>query len=309
MVDSEEFRSYTAKLNPSYQIPSRKHLTTKLLSEKSAKIKEDLQHQLCAAQGICLTIDLWSSRQMRGFIGVSGHFILNWALKSTMIACKRFHGRHTGENINMLYEELLATYSIGHKVLSVVTDNASNMTRAFGLPGFDSAAVMVDDSDDDSDSEDFSDGDDDDFHDPESAYEQLPITHLSCFSHTLQLCIKDGFKGAGAITKVVAKASNIVSHVKHSIHASELLEHFPRLQSANATRWNSHLVMMRSVLGIPSDKLAVLNTTNLNHYERNILHDLVDILTPFETATMLIQGDKKVTASLVIPVPSSPTTN
>lgn len=39
----------------------------------------------------------------------------------------------------------------------------------------------------------------------------------------------------------------------------------------------------------------------LTHYERNCLQDICDILAPFEEVTDMIQGDKVVTSSVVIP--------
>ena len=48
--------------------------------------------------------------------------------------------------------------------------------------------------------------------------------HDSCFIHTLQLVVKDGFKQAGMINKVLAKTANIVSYVRRSIHANDILE-------------------------------------------------------------------------------------
>ena len=42
-------------------------------------------------------------------------------------------------------------------------------------------------------------------------------------------------------------------------------------------------------------------TVHLSAYERNILEDVVEILTPFETATHCIQGDNVVTSSMVVP--------
>ena len=59
--------------------------------------------------------------------------------------------------------------------------------------------------------------------------------------------------------------------------------------------------MLRSILRIPEDKLNSLNTVHLSAYDRNILHDIVEILTPFETATHCIQGDRVVTSSMVVP--------
>ena len=61
--------------------------------------------------------------------------------------------------------------------------------------------------------------------------------HDSCFIHTLQLVVKDGFKQAGMINKVLA---NIVSYVRRSIHANNILEGKKGCkQRWWVTRWNS----------------------------------------------------------------------
>ena len=49
------------------------------------------------------------------------------------------------------------------------------------------------------------------------------------------------------------------------------------------------------------EKLDILNTVQLTTYECNCLQDLYDILKPFQVATDMVQGEKAVTASLVIP--------
>ena len=65
------------------------------------------------------------------FLGFTGHFIVDWTLKSVMIACKRFTGKHTSENIQQVYEETIASFDIAEKKDSVISDNASNLVKAF----------------------------------------------------------------------------------------------------------------------------------------------------------------------------------
>ena len=100
-VDSENFKNLMEHAEPRYQMPSRTFLTSKLLHEKSTEVKNNLKGQLKKGQSVCLTIGFWSNRQMRGFLGITGHFILDWALKSVMIFCKRFKGKHTAEHIRV----------------------------------------------------------------------------------------------------------------------------------------------------------------------------------------------------------------
>ena len=42
---------------------------------------------------------------MTAFLGVIGHYVSYWTLKSVMFECKRVKGRHTSENIRHYYEE------------------------------------------------------------------------------------------------------------------------------------------------------------------------------------------------------------
>ena len=74
-----------------------------------------------------------------------------------------------------------------------------------------------------------------------------------------------------------------------------------RLQSSVPTRWNSQLIMIKSILKVDQDKLNALDTAKLAAYERNTLRYFVEILSPFEEATDIAQIENKVSSSLVIP--------
>ena len=90
LVESSSFRNLVGLLDPKYSVPSRKHFSQTLLTNKVSDVERRLKTQLQQAQSVCLTIDLWSSRQMRGYMGVTGHFILNWTLHSVLLSCSRF---------------------------------------------------------------------------------------------------------------------------------------------------------------------------------------------------------------------------
>ena len=104
-----------------------------------------------------------------------------------------------------------------------------------------------------------------------------------------------------SLQKVIAKISNIVSHVKKSVHASEFLEDYKRVQAFNVTCWKFEVKMIRSVLSISADKLDQLDNQKLTYYERCLLTDLLEILSPFEEATDVIQKQNTTSASFIIP--------
>ena len=287
-VDSKPFQNRL--LDPRFVIPSRKHLSTTLIAEKHQAISTQLKADMRDVDAICLTMDLWSSRHMRSFIGITRHLVKVWTLSSVMLACHLFRGCHTANNILQQYENTMAHFDISNQISHIVTDSASNMLNYFSLPGF------VDTDDQDPDEPDHTTDDDP----SDTAFDDLP-DHMPCFAHTLQLVVKDGLKSADQLTKVLRKTSTIVSFVRKSTHATDILEGEHRLQTAYATRWNSQLMMIRSVLRVPEEKLESLDLpTKLTQCDRNSLTKACDILSPFEEVTDLGQRDKTVSTSLTI---------
>ena len=284
IVESPSFRKYCHSLDPRFVVPSRKHLSTSLLTKKHEAIKSKLRDILAKAEGVSLTLDLWSNRVMKGFLGITCHFILNWSMYSLMLECKRFKGRHTAENIYTYYCEATTSHNIKGKVITTVTDNASNVVKAFSIPGYYGDCKSQDyDEDEEADEREMNAID---LHDSLDYVSQ----HDTCFAHTLQLVIKDGFKQIGAVSTILGKVATIVSYICWSQSATEILEGETRLQLKNSTRWNSELRSIKSILSVSEDKLRLLDTAHLTAHDKIILDDLIQILTPFQEATDLTLG-------------------
>jgi len=58
-VESPKFQKLCEKLDPKFQVPSRKYLASKLIVDKANRIEDNLKQQLSKAQNVCLTLDLW----------------------------------------------------------------------------------------------------------------------------------------------------------------------------------------------------------------------------------------------------------
>lgn len=282
VVDSPYFRSLLQTANPCYQVPTRKYLVNTLLQEKYNEVRDKVNVALQNAQWVSVTLDIWSNHQMRSYLGITGHFIDDWKLENVVLACKRFHGRHTAHNIMQEFEEIKKCFNLDSKITNIITDNASNMISAFSLPGF---TELVSSSVPDSDINDDADVEINTETDPE-LYQVLPSDHSSCFAHTLQLVVKDGFKGAEHLNETIKKVSKLVSHVHRSTVASDILEGEKMIETSCATRWNSEVKMIRSVLCVPKEKLnKIEGIPTIGAYDRNILTDMLQILEPFEEAT------------------------
>ena len=146
---------------------------------------------------------------MKAYIGIIGHYIKDFKMQSVMLACRRFKGSHTAENILSMYQQVTDSFNLDGKITSIVTDNASNMTKAFQHPDCES------------------DSEDEDLDISHSAdFDYLP-EHFPCFLHSLQLVVMDGLRDiSSGISTIIGKASKLVTFVRHSCLATNILEDF-----------------------------------------------------------------------------------
>ena len=152
IVEDVGFKKLISDIDPRIVSPNK---SKKLIPETSANIHRNLQQLLETTSDISVTLDLWSNRQMRPFIGITAAlFISDWKLLSAVLACRRFTGLHTTDNISTQYEEIVNEFNIADKVTHIVSDNASNMVKAFTLPGYNANSYSdSEDTDGSSDTE------------------------------------------------------------------------------------------------------------------------------------------------------------
>jgi hypothetical protein len=87
--------------------------------------------------------------------------------------------------------------------------------------------------------------------------------------------------------------------------ATDFLQGEPRPSTANATRWNSQLKTVRSLLRIEKKTIDSIPSLSpqlvLSTKERQILAEFTELLDPFEEVTNRVQGENIVTAGYVVP--------
>ena len=286
-------------VDPKYRNISRASVSTSILKIVQSS-KTDLKERLSKIDNVAVTLDIWSDRQMRGFLGVTVHYISDSGLQTKLLVCERFTGRHTGVRIAEHFETVVDEYGLDGKVTYLVTDNASNMKRAF-------ATAFP---------ETFDDGVDDDGIWEDVGVDELQgilpsHERLSCFAHSLQLVVGEGLKAVKNINPVMGKVSRLTTMLHTSVAFKEAFEVFygPNrgVPQPNATRWNSTLRQVRAVLALGWNKINnLLDDQDKSHIkftarEWSQLKELNYVLSPFLEATDITQGDKAVTISSIVP--------
>ena len=88
------------------------------------RIRQVLQS---AISRIHFTVDLWTSLNKLGIIGIVAHFIdSNGELVSYCIALREVHGKNSGENQANIVMDVIEDYGIVTQIKYFVSDNADS---------------------------------------------------------------------------------------------------------------------------------------------------------------------------------------
>ncbi len=74
--------------------------------DKIKSLLNDVNH-------LSITVDVWTDRRGRSFIGITGHFLdLNYIPQALLLDFSRLKGPHTGENIRNSTDEILESLKV-----------------------------------------------------------------------------------------------------------------------------------------------------------------------------------------------------
>jgi BED zinc finger len=136
LIETSAFRDFMKECVPKWEPMSVKKLKSMIITSFKERIHKTIFETLQKVKDLSLTIDGWSDRRSRGFLGITCHFIDdNMLPQAYLVDFVRMKSPHTSENIQRQTEYVLDSFNIKEKVFRIITDNASNMIRAykFGL--------------------------------------------------------------------------------------------------------------------------------------------------------------------------------
>ncbi|XP_077086696.1 uncharacterized protein LOC143738592 [Siphateles boraxobius] len=275
IVDDDGFRELLHVLDPTYVIPTRKALKV-MVDHKYKEAKEKAREQLQNVQAISLTSDMWTSLNMDAYLAVTCHFIDNDKLCTILLGVQHFPKSHTAENLATGHIKLMEEWGIKDKVKCLVTDAAANMI---------------------------------------ACVRSLNVRHAVCIAHALNLIVGKSFDDISSFNDIRTKCRKLVTYFRTSTTAKERLAQVQEQMGRPVlkmiieveTRWNStynmlgRLYQLREPVGAA---LASLKTdiTPPTALEYEAVQDALHVLAPFRQATVELSGEKRVSASKVIPL-------
>jgi hypothetical protein len=321
ITENEYFQHFLAILDSQYTPVARSTIAVDI-EKRVAAMKTFLEEVLSKVKTINMTVDIWTDRRMRAYMGVTAHYVIrdaegHFTLKSSLLACDRFTGRHTGDRISAELENILDSFRIKQKVDCIITDNAANMRKALTL-------LLASSEEDEQEAnepepDDFEVDNAEIWNDLEPE-ENLAVINaieshclrerLSCFDHTLHLIVGDGLKETRCVSAALAKVSKISSTLHTSASFKEVFEQVfgsRGIPAAIAVRWNSTLRQIKAVLILDFKTLCDtleghgLKNLVLTPREWTQVTELAEVLDPFLEATQYTEGEKVATLGFALP--------
>ncbi|GES94450.1 zinc finger BED domain-containing protein 4-like [Rhizophagus clarus] len=244
-----------------------------------------------------ITTDLWTSRAKTGYIGITCHWLTQEMKLCDILVCvEKISHPHTGTHIRETIQEKLKVLGLEKKVNVAVTDNGSNMVKAIN--------------------------------------EWDGVSRVACSAHTLQLCVLKGLKQIKPYLQRYAKLNQQEERIANETGLSPSVENNENADENNQheknkplkilrtitevpTRWGSKLAFWKRLkeLKKPINRLCVtlgletdyearkdyqrLTALMLSDFEWKLLDKLIETLTPIESATQFLGGQKYCTLSLI----------
>lgn len=272
VVEEPEFKSMFKMILPTYNLPTRKTISTSLIPKLYQTTKEKVLQLVADADAICLTTDGWTSLNNVSFMGLTAHFInSNSTLQSVLLGCIQFDDRHTAENLSNFLLQEASNWGISHKISGVITDSAPNIVSAIRLTKW---------------------------------------RHFSCFAHSVNLVVQhslDTLKDQLEKVKNIVQYFKHSSTAASKLQAMQIQMGLAplKLKQSVVTRWNSTYDMLDRLLKIKDAVVSTLaivqpRLNTLTPDEWKLLEKCVEILKIFYNVTVEMSAEKSVSISKVM---------
>src|SRR3954463_5484565 len=247
VVEQTEFRDFIYTLDSRYVIPCRQTIKQEvelLFSQRRTNLKSEINNIISK---ISLTTDIWtSSYNHTAFLGITMHYINNnWKVKKCLLDFIPIEGSHIGSLILTKLIELLQEFNISNRVISLTTDNGSNML----VCGRELANEL------------------------EAGFFGLSFSHNRCAAHIINLAVKAELKH---LDTSIVKLRKFVIKIRNSQLLLDDLKSICNIKNKKFlmsiqdidTRWNATYQMIERQI-FTRDVIEIL----VNSHE-NILKDL-----------------------------------
>ena len=279
LVESVSFKKYVDSLNPKVVLPN-KQTVEENISKLHKSQQNILQKQIDESPDISISIEIWTYRERRQYMTITGHFISKtWEHESVILKTVLLDTRTStdlGTNIANKLRQILQDWSILDKVTCIVSDNSELLA---------------------------------------SAVAQLGKPHVQCVAHALNMIMDASLKAFLDFESIVEKVRDIANFFEHSVEAAEKLVNYQTSESKVALKlildsesdWISTYKMFKCYADLQSTLKAVLvqlynEDLLLERQELALVNHYIQVLEPFVLAAEDMSSDGYMILSKSLPV-------
>lgn len=115
IVEHVSFRNFLKIFLPKWKPTSSRYFTNKLLPLLFDNAQIKMKRLLDDVTHLSITVDLWTDRRAKLFLGITGHFIdSNYIPQAFLLDFCRLKGPHTGDNVRNMTEEMLENLKVSY---------------------------------------------------------------------------------------------------------------------------------------------------------------------------------------------------
>jgi hypothetical protein len=126
IVEHNYFVDFIKSLRPSFPMKSRVTVRNDIMNmylEQKEKLYAHLKTVHCKFSA---TMDMWTSRQNKAYMGITLHWIDDeWHIQKRIVGFFHVEGRHTGKKLAITLSEVMIKWYVEKKLFSLSLDNAS----------------------------------------------------------------------------------------------------------------------------------------------------------------------------------------
>jgi hypothetical protein len=304
IVEDADFIKMISGFDKRYKIPCTKTLKSRI-SKIYEEGKNELKNQLMQVEYISLTLDAWSSPAHLPYLGVTAHWITSdFEPCEVLLSMNELPYPHGATEIQEHLIDLFDEWEIESKIIAIVTDNGANVKKACNEIGIGERI-------------------------PCSAHTiQLSIGKgIDKIKILVDKCKRLIIFLAGDKKKQQLKESQIYLYRQQEMLQEDDNELEKKAENliclevikVNNTRWNStlyafqRLIILKPAIAMLKTSLTSNTSSNIHkegekleelyptNYEWKVIEEMIELLSPFETATRLLSGVQYPTIGFTYP--------
>ncbi|XP_043548306.1 E3 SUMO-protein ligase ZBED1-like [Chiloscyllium plagiosum] len=285
VVEEQTFKKLLKMADPRYELPNRKHFSTKAIPERYHTVRTAVEKELAAALWCGVTADLWTVQaRNRYYMSLTAHFV---------------GGMGSGANILKFTSKCLATFEV---VDEYTTENLAHaLVETFREWGISKNVLGATTS---SDSENVVNA---------CSLLNLPV-HMPCFGRAINLGINRAIQ-LPKLCILLLKCTKLVEYFKMTPRAVCMLREKQKQQYLlqhqlvnDCSSWGTTLSMLQRLREQQIAIAAVLFEDSMSYQlmpeasEWSTIDGLVKLLQPFQQATEMMGKSKYPLISMVKPL-------